>query len=122
MKSSIAVVLLAFCLGKLCRAQDSQKKLVKTECTKVVRVHGSFPKGPFKPFPDESYKHSPTVKYVIEEDGTVSHASITRASGVADFDKKVLDAIAQWKYKRRPAGCGIVETEMTVTIHWGDSH
>ena len=87
-----------------------------------MRVHGSFPKGPFKALPDESYKRSPTVKYLIQEDGTVSNATITRSSGVADMDKKILDAIAKWKYKPRPSGCGVIETEMTVTVHWGESH
>jgi TonB family protein len=122
MKPSIAVVLIMSCLGTVCWGQASQKRGVPTECRKIVRVSGSFPTGPFTVLPRESYKHSPTIKYVIEEDGTVSHASITRTSGVADINKKVLDAIAQWKYKPRPAGCGVVETEITVTIHWGDSH
>jgi len=87
-----------------------------------VRVHGKFPNGPFKTFPNEPYKRSPSVKYLIQEDGTVSDAAITHSSGVADMDKKILDAIARWKYKPRPVGCGVIETEMTVTIHWGESH
>ncbi len=52
----------------------------------------------------------------------MSDAAITHSSGVADMDKKILDAIARWKYKPRPVGCGVIETEMTVTIHWGESH
>ncbi len=98
-------------------------QLVTPECTKTIRVQGSFPNGPFKTLPNEAYKRSPTLKYLIQEDGTVSDAAITRGSGVADMDKKILDAIAQWKYKPRPAGCGVIETETTVAIHWGnDSH
>jgi len=122
MKPNIGIVLLTLSLVSTCRSQDSQKKSLPPECTKTIRVHGSFLKGPFKTLPDESYKRSPTVKYLIQEDGTVSNASITRSSGVADVDRKVLDAIAQWKYKPRPSGCGVIETEMTVTIHWGGSH
>src|SRR5260221_5141924 len=64
-----------------------------------VRVHGKFPNGPFKTFPNEPYKRSPSVKYLIQEDGTVSDAAITHSSGVADMDKKILDAIARWKYR-----------------------
>jgi TonB family protein len=99
------------------------RPMVTPECTKTIRVKGSFPNGPFKTLPGESYKGSPGLKYIIQEDGTVSDATITRSSGVSDIDKEILDAIAQWKYKSRPAGCGVIETETTVTIHWGnDSH
>ena len=28
---------------------------------------------------------------------------------VADIDQKFLDAISRWKYKPRPAGCGVIE-------------
>jgi TonB family protein len=122
MKLNIRVVLLTLGLVTSCWSQDSQKKSLPPECTKTIRVHGSFPNGPFKTLPDESYKRSPTVKYLIQEAGTVSNATITRSSGVADMDKKILDAIAKWKYKPRPSGCGVIETEMTVTIHWGESH
>ncbi len=65
--------------------------------------------------PNEAYKRSPTLKYLIQEDGTVSDAAITRTSGVADMDKKFLDTIAQWKYKPRPAGCGVIETAELAT-------
>jgi hypothetical protein len=41
---------------------------------------------------------------------------------VADLDTKVLEAVSQWKYKLRPAGCGVIENQMTVIIHWGASH
>jgi len=122
MKPNIGVVVLTLGLVTTCRSQDSQKKSLQPECTKTIRVHGPFPKGPFKTHLDESYKRSPTVKYLIQEDGTVSNGTITRSSGVADMDKRILDAIAQWKYKPRPSGCGVIETEMTVTIHWGESH
>jgi len=54
-----------------------------------------FPRGRSSSFPKESYKGSPLIKYQIQEDGTVSSASITRSSGMADIDKKVLDAVAR---------------------------
>lgn len=92
--------------------------LVAPECTKTTRVHGSFPKGPFKTQPNESYKWSPIVKYEIQEDGTVSNARVTRKSGVADIDKKFLEAVSHWRYKPRPKGCGVIGTEMSVTIDW----
>jgi TonB family protein len=122
MKPNIDVVLLALGLVATCSGQDSQKKSLPRECTRTIRVHGSFPKGPFKTLSGESYERSPTVKYLIQEDGKVSDATVTHSSGLADMDKKVRDAIANWKYKARPSGCGVIETEMTVTIHWGESH
>jgi TonB family protein len=121
MKPNICVVLLTLALANACWGQDSQKKVLPPECTKSIRVHGSLPKGPFKTLPNESYKRSPVIKYEIQEDGTVSSAAITRRSGVADIDKKFLDAISHWKFKPRPAGCGVIETEMSVTIDWAGS-
>ena len=116
MKAKAAVVLLTLGLGSTCWAQDAEKKSVPAECTRTIRVHGSVPKGPFKFLPKESYKRSPLIKYQIQEGGTVSNATITRSSGVADIDKKVLDAVARWKYKPRPVGCGVIETEMSLTF------
>jgi TonB family protein len=116
MKPKILALLLTLGLGIACWGQDAQKKSVPSECTKMIRVHGSFPKGPFKFLPKESYKGPPLIKYQIQEDGTVSETVLTRSSGVADIDKKVLDAVARWRYKPRPAGCGVIETKMSVTI------
>ena len=92
--------------------------LVTPECAKTIRVQGSFPSGPFKTLPHESYKRSPVIKYQIQEDGSVSNTTITRSSGVADIDKKFLDAISRSKYKPRPAGCGVIKPEMSVIIDW----
>jgi TonB family protein len=116
MKLEIAIVLFTLGLGGACWGQGTQKKSVPSECTKIIRVHGSLPKGPYKFLPKESYKRSPLIKYQIKEDGTVSNAIVTRSSGVADIDKKILDAVARWKYKPRPVGCAVVDNEMSVTI------
>lgn len=101
---------------------EAQQKAKPPECTKVTRVHGSFPKGPFKALPTESYRNAPSAKFLIQEDGSVSDVRITRSSGVADIDKKVLESVSQWKYKARPSGCGVIENEGTVLIDWDDSH
>jgi len=121
MKPRIAVVLLTLGLGTVCWSQQGQKKDLPLACTKMIRGHGSFPKELFKFLPKESYKRSPLVKYQIQEDGGVSDATITHSSGVADIDKKFLDAVAHWKYKPRPAGCGVIENEMSVTIDWDNA-
>lgn len=116
----LAIYRAAFLL--LLTAAMAQQNAVPPECTKVTRVHGSFPKGPFKILPTESYKSSPSVRFLVQEDGSVSDVSITRSSGVADIDKKVLESVSQWKYKARPSGCGVVENQIAVVIHWGESH
>jgi TonB family protein len=121
MKPKIAFVLLTLGVRTVCWGQDAQKKSVPPECTKMTRVHGSFPKAPYKILPKESYKRSPTIKYEIQEDGTVSNVTVTRSSGVADIDKKQRDAITRWEYKPRPVGCGVIETEISVIMHWDRS-
>ena len=88
MKPSIAVVLLILGVTTACWSQDSPKKNLPPECTKTIRVHGSYPKGPFKMLPAESYKRSPTIKYEIQEDGTVTNAVITRKSGVLPVSRQ----------------------------------
>jgi len=115
MKPRIPAVLLDTWSG-VAWGQQAQKKDVPSECTKIVRVSGAFPKGPFTFLPTESYKGSPLIKYQVQEDGRVSGAKVARGSGVADIDKKVLNAVARWKYKPRPVGCGIIESQMSVTI------
>jgi len=56
------------------------------------------------------------VKFQINGDGTVSNVKLVRSSGVRDIDKKLLSAVAKWKFKPNP-GCAI-ESEMTVAIDW----
>ena len=71
-----------------------QQKSVPPECPRVTRVNGSFPTGPFKRLPTESYKGSPTVKLLTQESGSVSEVRINRSSGVADIDKKVIESVS----------------------------
>ena len=119
MKPKFEIMSLTFALGSACWGQDAKKQSLPLNCTELVRVHGSFPRGPFKWQPKETYKRSPVIKYLIQEDGTVSEAIITWGSGVADIDKKVLAAVARWRYKPRLAGCGPIETEMSVFYRLG---
>lgn len=116
MKARIAFALLTLALPTAYWGQEPSKTSVPPECMKVIRVHGSFPKGPFKFLRNESYKRPPIIKYQIQEDGTVSDATVIRSSGVADIDRKERDAIAGWEYKPRPGGCGTIETQISVTI------
>ena len=116
MKPTIAVALLTIGLWSACWGQGTQKKNVPSECTKLIRLRSTFPNGPFKFLPKETYKGGPLIKYQVQEDGTVSDATLARSSGVADIDKKAVDAVAHWKFKPRPVGCGVIDTEMYETI------
>lgn len=122
MRLPSTAVVLALLVGLMCWAQDKQKS-IPLECAKTIRAKGSIEVGSYRILPNESYKHPPTVKFSIEENGTVSDVKVTRSSGVADIDKKVVDSIGKWKFKPRPNGCGVIDSEGTVLIHWGtDSH
>jgi TonB family protein len=120
MKIAAIVVLLTLTIVGICRGQQEQKRELPSSCVKTVLVVGALPNGPFKILPKETYKRSPVLKFQIQEDGTVSDVSITRSSGVVDIDKKLRASAARWKYKPRPAGCGVIENEMSVTIDWGE--
>jgi TonB family protein len=115
LKAKASLLAVALCAG-LCWGQSSNDRKIPG-CGTVPKEHGSFPTGPFKFLPNESFKRSPTVKFSINEDGTVSNAKIVHSSGVRDIDRKLLDAVSNWKYKPNP-GCGVVQTEMVVTIDW----
>jgi TonB family protein len=118
MEPKLALAVLSLGFVTACWSQNAPRNSVPDSCTKVARIQGTFPKGPFKTLANESYKRSPLVRYQIEEDGTVTNVALARSSGVSDIDKKVVEAIAHWKYKTRPKGCGQIETSMTVTIDW----
>ena len=98
------------------RAQAGQEIKVP-DCTPAQRESGSMPVGPYKILPNESFKHSPVVKFQINTDGTVSDVKIVRGSGIRDINRKVLESVSKWKYKPNTE-CGVVEVKMTVIIEW----
>ena len=119
MKSAIVFGSIALCLGFPLCGQDPPKKALLSEYAKTVRVKGAFPTGPFETAPGETYKGPPLLKFIVEEDGSVSNVRLKRSSGLTNLDKKTLTAVGRWRYKPRPTGCGAIDTEMTVLIHWG---
>jgi TonB family protein len=115
MKSLLFVALLTFAFAFVLEGQVRPEKKLPPGCSNMRRIRGSFPEGPFHWLP--GYKNSPTLKFQVNEDGTVSGVKLTRGSGVKDIDKHVVAAVSHWKYKPRP-GCGIIDTEMSLTIDW----
>jgi TonB family protein len=118
MKLAAMIVLLTVTAVGVSWGLQGQKREVTSDCAKTVLVHSAFPKGPFELLPNETYKRSPLVKYKIQEDGTVSDVAVARTSGGVDIDRKVRAAVARWKFNPRPSGCGVIESEMSVTIDW----
>ena len=68
--------------------------------------------------PTEHYRQHPVVSYNIEEDGRVTNVKLVRSSGVPRIDKDFMEQTALNRYKPRPAGCGLIETKMDLTIDW----
>ena len=66
----------------------------------------------------EHYLHSPLVSYNIEEGGTVTNVRLVRSSGASKIDKNFVEQTALNRYKPRLPGCGVIETQMDLTIDW----
>ena len=91
--------------------------------------------GPCKPtlvhrpqlkFPDdliqtgETYRNTPVLRVDIEEDGAIVNAQLIQASGIKRLDALLLQNIGQWKYSARP-GCGVVQSNIAITVDWMDA-
>jgi len=105
-----------FSLAVPCCGQTTAADKVSPKCKHRPLLSKAGPTGPYKILPGETYKQSPTVKFLINEDGTVSKVKLTRSSGVKDIDKQVVATVSNWKFKAVP-GC-VLDSEMTVLIHW----
>ena len=76
-------------------------------------------------FPDdliqagEAYRSTPVLRVQIEDDGTTTHAEIMQRSGIKRLDDLLLRNIGQWKYAPR-RGCGVVQSNVAITIDWTD--
>lgn len=116
----MTVCLLA-CLSSGLRAQTPTKKAYPKECVPKLVSRGSAPIGPFRFLANESYKRGPVLKFQINESGSVTNVELIRSSGVTDIDKHVLNYISKWKYKPRLQFCGIIDSEMSIIIHFGSS-
>jgi len=88
---------------------------VPQEC---VTVAVSQPTPVFRLKEGDVYKRGPMVSFVITEEGKVESVKLIKSSGIQRLDREILKTLLKWKYKPRPAGCGIVEIEMAVTIHF----
>ncbi len=63
-----------------------------------------------------AHYETPVVRYDILRDGTVARVTLLRGTGVKGFDRQLIQSVAGWEYKPRPAGCGVVSSEMEVEL------
>ena len=93
----------------------SEKEYVRRCAPKLISrpAHAKSPEFKFRE--GEKYKHSPIVAFEILESGEIAHSWLKRGSGVADLDKYAMQWVREFKYNKRP-GCGVVESEVGVTI------
>ncbi len=64
----------------------------------------------------KGFKRGPSIRYVIEMDGSVSNVSLVRSAGSKAVDDAMLDAVKKSSYRPLKTGCGPVDTTMTITI------
>jgi pimeloyl-ACP methyl ester carboxylesterase len=95
--------------------EESRKR-----CPLRVVQKGSSPNsGPFMILKgEESTGYSPVVAYEIQESGEIANIHLTRSSGFSLMDNYALQGFLGTRYEARP-GCGVLETEATVTIDVG---
>jgi TonB family protein len=64
----------------------------------------------------KGFKTGPTIKYVIEVDGSVSNVSLVKSSGSKAVDETLLDAVKKSSYQPLKPGCGPIDSKATITI------
>jgi TonB family protein len=93
-------------------AQKYDIKRCSPKVIKLGRPHSNqlhFHKG------DKPSGRVPLVAFQILESGEVVDARLKQSSGVAEIDKYALEWVRSTRHNKRP-GCGILETEESVTI------
>jgi len=100
-------------------AQEGVEPPNVKRCMPKAVKHGSLPKhltvGPQKG--EKATGYSPLISFQVLESGNVADAHVKRSSGFADIDTYALEWIQGTKYNAR-SGCGVIETEASVSIHW----
>jgi len=115
MRSHVIVVLFLAVSTAFAAAQDKTSEYDVQRCTPklISRDRNSE----FQLRKGEKYRHSPVVAFQILESGETANAIVKRSSGVAEVDKYALKSVQESKFNKRP-GCGVIETQLDITIHF----
>ena len=102
---------LSLLLIPLCVAQP-QAQQANPKCAPIPlrKIKSELPKDL------KGFKSGPSIKYVIEMDGSVSHVSLVKSSGSKAVDDVMLDAVKKASYRPLKIGCGPVETTIKLNI------
>ena len=107
-------IAIAICLIglRLLRAQAPEKE--GSACT--MRLIES-PKAVYPELREkQTLRSAVVVDLAVNEDGTISHAHLSRSCGIQAYDRAVLKAVKKWRYNAT-TGCGERHTQITVNIH-----
>lgn len=122
MDRSIVVWLSLLTIAVAATAQggpQSEPKYEIKRCTPKVEKQRPLPKNltitPRKG--EKATGYSPVISFQILESGKVDNADVKRSSGFAGVDRYALEWMQSTKYNAR-SGCGVIETDATVSIHW----
>jgi len=120
MRASIAITAILFFSGTTLAQQPTKYQIEHATgpCKQVLLNKDKDLVGPFHLRAGETYRHSPAISYSIQVDGTVTDAKLIQSSGIKRLDEVVLSNVANWKYKPRASRCGIIDSQMSLTIDW----
>jgi TonB family protein len=85
----------------------------------VHRPHINFPDNLIRT--GETYRSTPVLRMDIEEGGGITNAEVIQDSGIKRLDALLLQNVKQWKFAARP-GCGVVQSNVAITIDWTAAH
>jgi TonB family protein len=93
-----------------CAKPQSQQAKAKCSPVPVRKIKYELPKNL------KGFKSGPTIKYVIEMDGSVSNVTLVKSSGSNAVDEVVLDAVKKSSYRPLKPGCGPIDSTATIII------
>ena len=101
-------------------AKQSQKQLAAKCTPRLVKQpsYGFDDDQPVVRKGERSTGYSPLVTFEVQESGELTNVVLKRSSGYSRIDRRAVDWVKATKYKARP-GCGVIESTMTVDIHFG---
>jgi len=120
MRATITFVALLFVSTAALAQTPSKYQITHASgpCKQVLLNKHLVPLNSFHLNKGERYRHTPAVGYSIQLDGRVTDVKLVSSSGVKRLDDLILAAVGKWKYKPRATACGVLDTEMSLTIDW----
>jgi TonB family protein len=90
--------------------QQNQPANPKCAPVSIRKIESELPKDL------KGFRSGPSIRYIIEMDGSVSNVSLVKGSGSKAVDDALLDAVKKASYRPLKTGCGPVETTIKFNI------